>query len=163
MIFNVPPLSLPNDFFAHFVLSGLQTWQYPVRSFHFTFQGQFAEAGALYASALEIWKKVLGPEHPNVATANNNRAAVLGRQVRIEGSFGGNGRGRRSFRILLWGRESRSCFGLGRGFFSPPYVVFLSHFVCSREATPRLRDCSSVLRSYMRRRWARSIPRSPRT
>ena len=40
-------------------------------------QGKYAEAEPLYARAIEIWEKALGPEHPNVATVLNNRAGLL--------------------------------------------------------------------------------------
>ena len=40
-------------------------------------QGKYAEAEPLYARATEIWDKALGPDHPLVATALNNRAELL--------------------------------------------------------------------------------------
>ncbi|CAN0139752.1 unnamed protein product, partial [Scytosiphon promiscuus] len=40
-------------------------------------QGKFAEAELLYTRATEIWETALGPEHPNVATALNNRAGFF--------------------------------------------------------------------------------------
>lgn len=42
----------------------------------------YAEAELLYVRATEIWEKALGPEHPAVATALNNRAWLLSEQVR---------------------------------------------------------------------------------
>lgn len=41
------------------------------------------EADQFYVRATEIWEKVLGPDHPQVATALNNRAHLLNAQVRI--------------------------------------------------------------------------------
>ncbi|CAB1113777.1 unnamed protein product [Ectocarpus sp. CCAP 1310/34] len=43
--------------------------------------GKFAEAEPLYRRATEIWETALGPEHPHVATALNNRAGLLIKQV----------------------------------------------------------------------------------
>ncbi|CAN0584015.1 unnamed protein product, partial [Ectocarpus sp. 12 AP-2014] len=40
-------------------------------------QGKYAEAEPWYERATEIWEKVLGPEHPLVATTLNNRAGLL--------------------------------------------------------------------------------------
>jgi tetratricopeptide (TPR) repeat protein len=37
---------------------------------------QYAKAEPLYKEALEIWQKVLGPEHPLTATSLNNLAAL---------------------------------------------------------------------------------------
>ena len=47
-----------------------------------TFQGRLDEAGPLYDRSLAIREKALGPDHPHVATALNNRAALLRDQVR---------------------------------------------------------------------------------
>eukprot|EP00752_Nemacystus_decipiens_P005175 g4696.t1 len=43
----------------------------------FKLQGKFEAAEPLYARATGIWEKALGPEHPAVATALNNRAGLL--------------------------------------------------------------------------------------
>ncbi|CAN0111092.1 unnamed protein product, partial [Ectocarpus sp. 8 AP-2014] len=43
----------------------------------FTFQGRFAEADRLYAQAIEIEEKTLGPDHPSLAMSLNNRAESL--------------------------------------------------------------------------------------
>ena len=51
-------------------------------------QGKCAEAVPLNERATEIWMKALGPEHPTVATALNNRAALLRAQVRATRIFG---------------------------------------------------------------------------
>ena len=45
-------------------------------------QGKYADAEPLYARATEIWEKALGPEHPSLAAALNNRAGLLKSQVR---------------------------------------------------------------------------------
>ncbi|CAB1106731.1 unnamed protein product [Ectocarpus sp. CCAP 1310/34] len=53
-------------------------------------QGEYAEGEPQYARATYIWEKALGPAHPQVATALNNRALLLESQVRairIPGSF----------------------------------------------------------------------------
>ena len=47
-----------------------------------TCQGRLDEAGPLYVRSLAIWEKVLGPDHPDVATALNNQAMLLQAQVR---------------------------------------------------------------------------------
>ncbi|CAM9130011.1 unnamed protein product [Ectocarpus sp. 8 AP-2014] len=44
------------------------------------FQGKYAEAESLYERATEIWEKALGPDHPTVANALNNRAGLLYKQ-----------------------------------------------------------------------------------
>jgi len=41
------------------------------------FQGSYDEAEGLVSWATEIWEKALGPEHPSVGKALNNRATVL--------------------------------------------------------------------------------------
>lgn len=46
------------------------------------FQGKYAEAEGLCAKAMEIFEETLGSGHPNVASAVNNRAALLRMQVR---------------------------------------------------------------------------------
>ena len=40
-------------------------------------QGKFLEAEPLYRQSIEVFKKVLGPDHPNVATLLNNLALLL--------------------------------------------------------------------------------------
>ncbi len=40
-------------------------------------QGRYAEAEPLIKRALAIWEEALGPEHPHVATALENYAALL--------------------------------------------------------------------------------------
>ena len=47
-----------------------------------TFQGRLDEADPLFERSLAIWEKVLGPDHPKMATALNNRANLLRAQVR---------------------------------------------------------------------------------
>ncbi len=44
-------------------------------------QGKLKEAGQFYVRATKIAEKALGPDHPHVATALNNHAAVLATQV----------------------------------------------------------------------------------
>eukprot|EP00752_Nemacystus_decipiens_P012244 g10853.t1 len=43
-------------------------------------RGKYEEAGPLYERSLAIYEKVYGPDHPAVATALNNRAALLMKQ-----------------------------------------------------------------------------------
>ena len=43
-------------------------------------QGKFSEAEPLYREAIAIFKKVLGPDHPSVATLLNNLALLLWQQ-----------------------------------------------------------------------------------
>ena len=45
------------------------------------FQGRLDEAGPLFERSLAILEKVLGPDHPDVAMALNNRATLLQDQV----------------------------------------------------------------------------------
>jgi tetratricopeptide (TPR) repeat protein len=40
-------------------------------------QGLYAKAELLYQQSLAIWKKALGPEHPDVATGLENYATLL--------------------------------------------------------------------------------------
>ncbi|CAN0431038.1 unnamed protein product, partial [Ectocarpus sp. 13 AM-2016] len=49
--------------------------------------GKYIEAEPLYERSQAIREKVLGPEHPDVATTLNNRALLFGRQVRTERCF----------------------------------------------------------------------------
>lgn len=39
-------------------------------------QGKYADAEPLYRQSLAIWEKVLGPDHPDVATSLNNLALL---------------------------------------------------------------------------------------
>lgn len=48
----------------------------------YPFQGKYAEAESHSKRAAEILEEALGPDHPNVATAFNNLAALLREQVR---------------------------------------------------------------------------------
>ncbi|CAN0367181.1 unnamed protein product [Ectocarpus sp. 6 AP-2014] len=52
--------------------------------FLFKIQGKYAEAETLYERSRAIQEKVLGPEHPDVATSLNNRALLLQSQGRYE-------------------------------------------------------------------------------
>ena len=45
-------------------------------------QGEYAKAGELYERCQAIEEKVLGPEHPSLATTLGNRAGLLKAQVR---------------------------------------------------------------------------------
>ena len=47
------------------------------------FQGKYAEADPLSLRAVEIGKKTLGPDHPELARLLNSRAEVLREQVRM--------------------------------------------------------------------------------
>ena len=47
-----------------------------------TLQGKYDEAEPLYVRATEIREKVLGPDHPDVATALMSRAGLMQAQVR---------------------------------------------------------------------------------
>lgn len=49
-------------------------------------QGKLTEAGSLYERVIEIEEKVLGPEHPSLATTLEGRAMLLEFQVRA-GTF----------------------------------------------------------------------------
>lgn len=49
-------------------------------------QGKYAEAEPLYERSQVILEKVLGSDHPNVASLLNNRAMLLKNQVRARGS-----------------------------------------------------------------------------
>lgn len=52
-------------------------------------QGKYEEAEPLYERSLAIREKALGPDHPAVATALNNRALLLEEQVRAIRVFHG--------------------------------------------------------------------------
>jgi tetratricopeptide (TPR) repeat protein len=45
-------------------------------------QGRYAEAQPLYLQALELWKRLLGEEHPAVTTSLNNLAGLYKSQGR---------------------------------------------------------------------------------
>ena len=47
-------------------------------------QGNYAEAEPLYRRSLTIYEKVLGPEHPDVATSLANYAALLRKTGRAD-------------------------------------------------------------------------------
>ncbi len=47
-------------------------------------QGYYAEAEPLYQRSLAIMEKVLGPEHPSVATSLENYAALLRQTARAD-------------------------------------------------------------------------------
>jgi tetratricopeptide (TPR) repeat protein len=56
--------------------------------------GDYAKAEPLFQQALEIYKKVLGPDDPDTATIVNNLAGLyqnIGNEARGLGSAGGNG------------------------------------------------------------------------
>ncbi|CAN0348341.1 unnamed protein product, partial [Pylaiella littoralis] len=48
----------------------------------FRLQCKFAEAEALYEQCQAIFEKVLGPEHPSLATTLHGQAGLLQKQVR---------------------------------------------------------------------------------
>lgn len=52
----------------------------------FVFKGKFPEADRLFQRAIEIYEEGLGSNHPALATALNNRAAVLKAQVGAVGN-----------------------------------------------------------------------------
>jgi tetratricopeptide (TPR) repeat protein len=47
-------------------------------------QGRYEQAEPLYQQALEMWKRLLGDEHPDVATSLNNLAGLYDSQGRYE-------------------------------------------------------------------------------
>jgi hypothetical protein len=51
------------------IMNDLALWLYH--------RAEYGEAEPLYQRALAIWEKVLGPEHPHVATCSENYAALL--------------------------------------------------------------------------------------
>ena len=53
-------------------------------------QGEYAKAGELYERCQAIDEKVLGPEHPSLATTLHSRAGLLEAQVRAGGVVKGN-------------------------------------------------------------------------
>lgn len=48
-------------------------------------QGKHSEAEKLYERGQAILEKVLGPEHPDLATTLNNRAQLFKTQVGVDG------------------------------------------------------------------------------
>ena len=70
-------------------------------------QGEYAKAGALYKRCQAIDEKVLGPEHPSVATTLHNRAGLLEAQVRAGSVFVKGNLGLRmefaALRYRVWG------------------------------------------------------------
>ena len=53
-------------------------------------QGEYVKAGELYERCQAIQEKVLGPEHPSLATTLHNRAVLLQAQVRAGRVVKGN-------------------------------------------------------------------------
>ena len=51
----------------------------------YSIQGKLEEAEGPMREALDIFKKILGEEHPNVAVLLNNIAVLLIDQVRLAG------------------------------------------------------------------------------
>ena len=49
-------------------------------------QGRYAEAEPLYKRSLAIWERVLGAEHPNVATSLENYPPLLRKTGRDSGA-----------------------------------------------------------------------------
>ena len=47
-------------------------------------QGDYEGAKPLYERSLAIREKVLGPDHPDVASSLNNLAMLLANQVRVD-------------------------------------------------------------------------------
>ncbi|MDZ8087166.1 MAG: tetratricopeptide repeat protein, partial [Nostoc sp. DedQUE12b] len=45
-------------------------------------QGRYSEAEPFYIQALALWRKLLGEEHPSLATSLNNLALLYGSQGR---------------------------------------------------------------------------------
>ncbi len=64
-------------------------------------QGNYAEAEPLYRRSLAILAKVLGPEHPDVATTLENYAALLRATGRSDGAAELEGRAN----AIRWGLE----------------------------------------------------------
>ena len=62
-----------------FVRSFIYDLKHEIRLHHAAhyIQGNFAEAERLYERCQAIDEKVLGPDHPDLATTLNNRAALL--------------------------------------------------------------------------------------
>ena len=84
-----------------FVLGGALPYTNPL----LLSQAKYAEAEPLYERSQAIQEKALGPEHPAVAVVLNNRAGLLGCQVRAVINFQG------------------SCCGVQWVFALPPGVV----------------------------------------
>lgn len=51
------------------------------------FQGKYTEADPLYLRAIEVAEKMLGRDHPYLATSFNNRAELLRAQARVKRRF----------------------------------------------------------------------------
>jgi len=51
---------------------------------HYHFNKQFEPAAAAYSRALGIWREILGPKHPSVATLLLNLGQIYGVLERIE-------------------------------------------------------------------------------
>ncbi|CAN0418481.1 unnamed protein product [Ectocarpus sp. 12 AP-2014] len=92
-------------------------------------QGKYTEADPIYLRAIEVAEKMLGRDHPDLATSFNNRAELLRAQARVKRllflvlqanmprpshSTGGHRPFERgcSVRIMLWLRQ---CSTTGRG------------------------------------------------
>jgi len=43
-------------------------------------QGRYEEAGAIFRQALEIYNRLLGPEHPNTKLAKENLEGLKGKE-----------------------------------------------------------------------------------
>ncbi|CAN0587929.1 unnamed protein product, partial [Ectocarpus sp. 12 AP-2014] len=67
-------------------------------------QGNYPEAVSLNERATEIWVKTVGPEHPTVATALNNRARLL--LSNCPSAFGYSGRDNTPFALFLVSRAN---------------------------------------------------------
>lgn len=66
----------PKPFVRHVLLCS--SGGYPFKKLcSVAFQGNFAEAASMAARAMKMWETVLGPEHPHVASALLNEAALL--------------------------------------------------------------------------------------
>lgn len=60
---------------------------YALSFFALPFQGKYAEADALYLRAIEVGEKMVGHDHPYLATSFNNRAELLRAQARVKQRF----------------------------------------------------------------------------
>ncbi|MEO1387981.1 MAG: tetratricopeptide repeat protein, partial [Cyanobacteria bacterium J06634_6] len=47
-------------------------------------QGRYEQAEPLYIQALDLWRKLLGEDHPNIAASLNNLAGLYSSQGRYE-------------------------------------------------------------------------------
>ena len=70
-------------------------------------QGEYGKAGELYERCQAIKEKVLGPEHPSLATTLHNQAGLLEAQVRAGSVFVKGNLGLRmtvaALRYRVWG------------------------------------------------------------